>query len=352
MNTLTSQVQILAQKFSKISLLTFIFFAFQQIHCSTQSPDDPTWQKQSTNQYIYSIDIQIIPAHAYYDELFLEPEITVMQHYFNSGKTRTKISHEILDNGSIRKTIEIWTTKNPTYCTYQNGVLITGIILSMALIHFNQDTMFNWWHPKISPHPEVQDNPQTPVIIPEKIKSKTNSLDLSTAMIQDKNIAKPKLNSQETSIPTVENNSKNSHDTAQAEENVIAEKSVIENKSIAPANKNLDEYGEPIIEKTSGLEALQDFLKGLTRQELENEQKQLEEIQKEEKQYRKNAEDFWKSERKNLLNNSQETWTHLKNNTNDIISYFFPNIDASKDSKPHKATADSTNEFDKKDSTK
>src|SRR3989339_451479 len=164
MNTLISQIQIWTKIFSKVSLLTFIFFAFQQTCCSTQSPDDPFWQKQSTDQYIYSINIQIFPAHAYCDELFLEPEISITQHYFNSGLTRTKINREILDNGSIRKTTEIWITKNPTYCTYQNAVFVTGIVISITLIHLNQGTILDWWNPKTISLPRTQDNSQKPGI--------------------------------------------------------------------------------------------------------------------------------------------------------------------------------------------
>ena len=301
MNSIASHIK----NFFKISLLTISFFALEPMYCSTQSPDDPTWPQESTDEYIYSIDTQIFHANQYLDDLFLESEITIFHHYFNSGYTRIKISLEIQNNGCVQKTTEIWTTKNPTYFTWKNGAFIAGIIAASRLIYFNHNTIVDWWNPKAVNNPTVpaisaiSETLPTPIIAPEQAKSKEESItppdraadnpveNINPVIKQDQPIPNEnKQNAQEACPPAVENGDPIIERTSisealryffrgvdspedssvhpiPAEETLVIEKTFTETETITSSHEKLDENSDPIIERTSTLDALLYFFRGL-----------------------------------------------------------------------------------------
>ncbi len=266
MNTITSHVQIWTKQFSKVSLLTIIFFASQQIHCSSQNSEDNTWPKKSTESYIYSIDtqtksyiysidIKIIPISAYPDKINLEPEITISQHRYDSGETRIKITKKILDNGLLQITTETWITKNPTYFTYENGAIIVGTII---LSYMGYNILTDWQNP-------------------EKLDITTNN--------KEREISPE--------IPTDQENNK-FNDNGDS----------INGDSI---------NGDAIVEKRSGWEFLQHFFRGVDSQHPEKEQETNHNM------------NFWADvkvkEIKEMPENIQQAQDHIKEDGNNIGIY-------------------------------
>jgi hypothetical protein len=256
MNSITLHIK----NFFKTSLFAIYFFALQQVDCSTQSPDDPVWPQQSTNQYIYAIDTQIFHANEYLDDLFLESEITIFYHYFNSGRTRIKISLEIQSNGCMHKTTEIWTTKNPTYFTWKNGAFVAGIIAASRLIYFNHNIILDWWNPKIERNPTVPAIPETlptPVITLEQAKRFENEKSITFHDLAADNPAENINPVIIQDLPTPTENELNTQETCLNE--TIAPKNFMIDAMIS--HKKLDEDDEPIIERASTLEALRYFFR-------------------------------------------------------------------------------------------
>jgi hypothetical protein len=102
---------------AKINFLAISFLTFSLIG---GSQDDTIWLQESTEQYSYHKSEKNFPAD---EKINAQPTIKILEHPFDSGVTRIKISHEIKNDGSVLVTKETWITKNPSYVTWKNGAL-------------------------------------------------------------------------------------------------------------------------------------------------------------------------------------------------------------------------------------
>lgn len=53
-------------------------------------------------------------------------------HYFNNGLTRIKTTTQTC-NDIVTKTVEVWTTKNPSYITWTNSSIIASLVAFCAI---------------------------------------------------------------------------------------------------------------------------------------------------------------------------------------------------------------------------
>lgn len=98
---------------------------------------DTEFPQHNTDQYNYYIQVQEEMATEKDKISIQEPKIitnVLYNHYFNSGKTKIKITKSI-QNDKIITTTEKWTTKNPSYLTWVNGLLIVTC-LSLQYIKY------------------------------------------------------------------------------------------------------------------------------------------------------------------------------------------------------------------------
>ncbi len=99
-----------------------------------QGLQDSEYPQYSTDQYIYSI---VSAAQSAEEGLVIAPGIVsdkTVGNYLNNGKTRTLITQETRD-GKLIMTTETWKTKNPSYLTMRNGVLVVGASAVAALTY-------------------------------------------------------------------------------------------------------------------------------------------------------------------------------------------------------------------------
>jgi hypothetical protein len=83
--------------------------------------------RYSTDQYVYSISSFDQPTA---EGIIVAPVVIsdkTVNNYLNNGKVRTLITQETKDNKIITRT-EIWTTKSPSYLTWENGTLVVGAV--------------------------------------------------------------------------------------------------------------------------------------------------------------------------------------------------------------------------------
>lgn len=115
--------------FKKIALLFSVCMIFSVINCSANQQNE-----FSDELYEYSKDINEKKA----EQSVQDQKPTVVsdrtnEHYFDTGKTRTKVSKEVKD-GMIITTTEKWVTKKSSYLTNMNiaAGLVVGAPLAIA----------------------------------------------------------------------------------------------------------------------------------------------------------------------------------------------------------------------------
>lgn len=92
----------------------------------------------TTDKYIYNKYVDQYPITSLHMYLFgpynadtiITDRTTV--HYFNNGVTRIKTTTQTC-NDIVTKTVEVWTTKNPSYVTWTNSSIIASLVALCAI---------------------------------------------------------------------------------------------------------------------------------------------------------------------------------------------------------------------------
>ncbi len=123
---------------------------------SSSSEQSDQFQPHTTDEFIYTIATVERPMQAG-DVQFNTPVIisdTIKNNYFNSGIVRTKISESTQDDVIITST-ETWATKNPSYLTWTNAALISGLVATGAFGYLYQIDAPKEWE-KIKQEPSYK----------------------------------------------------------------------------------------------------------------------------------------------------------------------------------------------------